>query len=275
MTTQLLLYEKAVPVSLERHRDWSVKVGKDYSFARRVNSVPLLLAEFQNAASEYAAVFTESGDVVMPAVVLGIRDDENLFLAEDGGWRGKYLPAFIRRYPFVFSSNDDGTTFTLCIDEDFSGCNQDGRGERLFDSDGERTQYLETMLRFLQAFQVEFQRTQAFCTKLKELDLLEPMQAQMTLGSGEHVGLAGFMAVNRDKMNALSGDQLESLARAQVLEQIFAHLFSLKNFSRMVEPATKAAGAADVIDTAPATPKTDMNGSSDDSIGAEKDNGAG
>ncbi len=265
MTAQLLLYEQAVPVNLERHREWSVRTGKDYSFARRVNSVPLLLAEFQNAASEYAAVFTESGDVVMPAVILGIRNDENLFVLEDGGWRGKYVPAFIRRYPFVFSSGDDGATFTLCIDEEFSGCNQDGRGERLFDSEGQRMQYLESMLGFLQAFQVEFQRTQAFCKKLKELDLLEPMQAQLTLGSGEQVALAGFIAVNREKLNALSGDQLEALAKAQVLEQIFAHLFSLKNFSLMVEPATKVAGAAEMTDTAPAAPKPEEGGSSGDS----------
>ena len=164
----------------------------------------------------------------------------------------------------MFSSGDDGATFTLCVDEEFSGCNRDGRGERLFDSEGQRTHYLETMLGFLQAFQVEFQRTQAFCKKLKELDLLEPMQAQLTLGSGEQVALAGFMAINREKLNALSGDQLEGFAKAQVLEQIFAHRISLKNFSLMVEPATKAAGAAEMTDTAPAAPKPEEGGASGD-----------
>lgn len=59
------------------------------------------------------------------------------------------MPAFLRRYPFVFSSNDDASTFTLCIDEEFDGLNQDGRGERLFDSEGERTQYLQNVLGFL------------------------------------------------------------------------------------------------------------------------------
>lgn len=255
MATQLLLYEQAVPVTKKRHGDWSVKTGTDYSFARRVNSVPLLLAEFQNAAAEYAIVFTGTDDAVMPAIILGIRDQENLFVAQDGKWQPRYVPAFLRRYPFVFSSTDKGSTFTLCIDEEFSGCNQEGRGERLFDSQGERTQYLQGMLGFLQAFQVDFQRTRAFCEGLKRLELLEPMQAQFSLGTGQQVSLAGFSAINRDRLNALSGDKLEALAKTQGLEQMFAHLFSLKNFSSMVERATKMglpAQSGETADTAPA-----------------------
>jgi hypothetical protein len=43
-----------------------------------------------------------------------------------GGWQAKYIPAFLRRYPFVFSSNDDGNNFVLRIDEGFPGFNQPG-----------------------------------------------------------------------------------------------------------------------------------------------------
>ena len=44
---------------------------------------------------------------------------EVLFVNEAGKWLGKYVPAFLRRYPFVFSSNDEGKNFTLCIDGKF------------------------------------------------------------------------------------------------------------------------------------------------------------
>ena len=102
MTTQLLIYEKAVPVSPQRHGDWSVKAGADFGFARHVNSVPLMAAEFPAAAAEYPVVFTGT-DNVMPAILLGAREKENLFVAEDGSWDGRYVPAFVRRYPFVFA----------------------------------------------------------------------------------------------------------------------------------------------------------------------------
>ena len=237
MTTQLLIYERAAPISSERHADWSVKTGADYSFARRVNSVPLMAAEFVNAAAEYPIVFAGGDETAMPAVALGIREAENLYVAGDGGWNAKYIPAFIRRYPFVFSSQDDGKNFTLCIDEEFSGCNQDGRGERLFDAEGQRTQYLENILGFLQVYQAHFQRTEAFCKTLKALDLLEPMQARFALGSGQQMQLSGFQAVNRDRLKALSGDQLSALARTDELELIYVHLQSLRGFTPLAERA--------------------------------------
>ena len=63
------------------------------------------------------------------------------------------------------------------------------------------------MLNLLQQYQGQFQLTQAFC--LRELaltcTLLEPMQAQITRPTGEKIALAGFMAVNRDRLKKLSG----------------------------------------------------------------------
>lgn len=235
MTKQLLYYTKVVPVSKEQHGDWSVKATGDYGFARDSNSVPLMAVEFLAAAPEYAIVFAGTDDNIMPLAVLGAQSHENTFVDGDGRWDAKYIPAFVRRYPFVFTKNEDGSRFFLCIDEQYSGCNQNGSGERLFDSDGERTQYLDGVLNFVQEYQVQFARTQAFCNKLKELDLLEPMQARFNLPSGKNLSLTGFMAVNRDKLKALPAETLAELAGTDELELIYTHLQSMKNFSAMVE----------------------------------------
>lgn len=250
MATQLLIYERAVPITRARHGNWSVKTGSDYQFARNVNSVPLMAAEFASAAAEYPVVFAGSGDNVMPVVLLGVRERQNGYVDESGTWAAKYIPAFVRRYPFVFSSSQVGDNFTLCIDEEFTGCNTEGRGERLFDSQGERTQYLQSTLNFLQAYQAQFQRTQAFARQLVELNLLEPMQAQFTMKTGQRGTLGGFLAVSRDRLKALSGDVLANLARTDELELIYTHLQSLRNFTPMVErteanePAVSAASDA-------------------------------
>lgn len=235
MTTQLLIYETAVPITNARHGQWSVEVGADYAFSSKVNSVPLMAIEFARAAAEYPIVFAGSDDAIMPAVILGVRGNENLFIKEQRAWSAKYIPAFVRRYPFVFSTSEDGKTFTLCIDEAFAGCNQEGRGERLFDDEGKPTTYVQNVLKFLQGYQSEFQRTQAFCKKLKELNLLEPMQAQITLESGQLLSLTGFMGVNREKLKALSGETLTELAKSDELEWIFQQIQSLHNFEDMKE----------------------------------------
>jgi hypothetical protein len=211
-----------------------------------VNSVPLIAVEFPHAASEYAIVFAGNDTAVMPVVILGLRNGENLYLNGKGGWDAKYIPAFIRRYPFVFSSTDDGKTFTLCIDERFAGFNRESKGQRLFGDDGKPSAYTDNVLKFLQEYQAQFQRTQSFCRKLKELDLLEPMQAQVTTGKGDRLSLSGFMAVNRDKLKKLSGDTLAQLASTDELELLYLHLQSMRNFNLMRErlQATTTAAAA-------------------------------
>lgn len=241
MATQLLVYENVVPVSRQRHKDWSVKTGSDFSFARKVNSVPLMVGEFASAAPEHPIVFAGSSNDIVPAVLLGFRDQENLYVEESGAWGARYIPAFLRRYPFVFSSNDDGQGFTLCIDESFSGCNTEGRGERLFDSTGEQTQYVKSVLGFLQAYQLQFQRTQTLCRKLSDLELLEPMQAQISLNGGQRITLSGFFAVSRERLKALPPETLSELAKADDLELIYLHLGSMHNFTTMSERARQAA----------------------------------
>jgi hypothetical protein len=231
MAPQLMIYETAVPLSHARHRNWFLQVGTDFAFCRNVNSVPLMTTEFPSAALEYAIVFGGTGDVVMPVAVLGMRTGENLYVRSDGSWHASYIPAFIRRYPFVFSSQEDGKSFTLCIDEASPGFNETGRGERLFGDEGKPTPYVEGVLKFLQQFQLEFQRTQEFCKKLKEYNLLEPMQAQVDLGSGERIALRGFSVVDRARLKTLSAAALSGLLQSDELELIYAHLVSMRNFA--------------------------------------------
>ena len=160
MSKTLLIYERAVPVNQARHAKSGVKAGDDYGFASDVNSMPLLAQEFRDAMREYPIVFAGTEENVMPAVLLGFGEHENLFVDEAGKWDANYVPAFARRYPYVFSSSDDGKTLTLCIDEDYSGFNDDGDGERLFDDDGEQTPYLKKVLDFQTNF--EFLQNQTY-----------------------------------------------------------------------------------------------------------------
>lgn len=235
MSTQLLIYGDVQPVNKQRHAGWSVKAGNQFGFAQGVNSVPLMAVEFPNAAEEYSIVFAGEGDNLLPVVLMGVREDENLYVDSDGGWSAKYIPAFVRRYPFVFSSADGGATLTLCIDEGFEGCNEEGRGERLFDAEGEQTQYLNSVLDFLKEYQAHYQRTKSFAKKLVELDLLEPMGAQFTTPAGEKRTVTGFQAINRDKLKALSPDKFSDLAKTDELELIYLHLQSMRNFSKMLD----------------------------------------
>lgn len=231
MAKQLLIYESAVPVSAARHRNVSLEPAGHYAFSAGINAVPLMAVEFLHAAAEYVIVFTDNGEEgVLPAVVLGVRNDQNLYLSSDRQWQAKYVPAFIRRYPFVFSRSDDGKSFTLCIDESHPGVNREGRGDRMFGDDGKPSPYVERVLKFLQDYQAQFERTRSFGRRIKELGLLEPMQAQVTTPQGQKLSLSGFLGVRREKLRALSGDALASLARTDELELLYLQMHSMRNF---------------------------------------------
>ncbi|MES2015486.1 MAG: SapC family protein [Pseudomonadota bacterium] len=230
MSKQQLFYETVVPVSSDQHGKYSIDASIGYPFTRGINSVPLMALEFPQAVGEYPIVFAQNGDEFIPVVILGARQDENLFLGDDNAWLASYVPAFIRRYPFVFSISEDEANFTLCVDESHPGFNAEGRGEALFTAEGKLTPYVENLINFLQECRLQMHRTQAFAKTLKELDLLEPMEAELVLDSGEKQLLAGFHAIDHNRLKSLSAETLHKLVASDELELIYMHLVSLRNF---------------------------------------------
>lgn len=251
MSKQLMIYENITPVSSQQHGDLSVETGLLYDFARHLRAVPLVASEIPHAAREYTVVFAPAGPNtgVLPFALLGLRDDENLYLSESGEWTASYIPAFLRRYPFVFSGNQEQTKFTLCVDESWRGCNRDGRGERLFDANGNRTEFLDRLLRFNEDYQKSAQMTGIFCKKLQELELLETKEARLKAPAGNEIRLAGFSLLNRDKVNALPAETLSELASASGLELIYAQLVSTLNLPMLAQKVA----AVPAIDESAAT----------------------
>jgi len=241
MTKQLLIYNTAVPISRQRHSDCCLEPSTHFGFSSGINSVPLTAVEFPLAMRDYPIVFAGQAGEITPAVILGLRGDQNLFLNPDLTWAVRYIPAFIRRYPFVFSRVED--RFLLCIDEEYEGFSREGRGQPFFTPEGEMAPFVATVLNFLQEYQNQFQRTQAFCARIEQLGLLEPMQAQVVGTDGETTLLSGFQAVSRAKLKALSADRLADLVGTDELELLYVHLQSLNNFEALKDRMVAARAA--------------------------------
>lgn len=245
MSDHIQMYKNAVAINRERHAGWSIEGIDDYSFCQHLNSTPLMAVEFAMAASEYPVVFAGTETEVIPVAILGIRAEENLFVTPEHHWDAKYVPAFIRRYPFMFVRDND--RFVLCIDEQFPGINQEGRGQKLFLDDGKVSPYVENVLKFVRDYQDQFALSQRVCRRLKELGLLEAVQAQIVIAGGRRLSLGGFQAVNREKLKALPAETLAELIKTDEMELIYLHLVSMRNFERLRErvDARDAANAAE------------------------------
>lgn len=233
MSKQLLIYGRTAPITVTSHKDCSVQTNKGFAFAAGLNSAPLVAVEFAAAALDMTIVFSGTQDSVFPSLLLGIRDGQNLFVGPGGAWTGNYIPAFLRRYPFVFSDADQNDAYTLCIDEESEALNREGRGERLFDSQGLRSQYLTSMLDFVTSYQGHYERTKLFCQRLVALKLLDGMQAQFTAPDGRTSAVSGFLTINRDRMKAVSESDLRAMFGNDELELCYLHLQSLQNIGKL------------------------------------------
>lgn len=241
--TTMLFYERAIPLNRERHQNLKLQVNPDhYQFAASTNSVLLAGSEFGEALRDYPIVFigAENGPYAAAALV-GFSEKENLMVDAAGAWaRDTYVPAFIRRYPFILASDDGSDTMTVCLDEAYQGFNTE-RGEALFGADGADTEYLKGVVGFLQLFHAEMKRTNEFAARIAKLGLLTSKVINVQ-GNGTTQTLSGLWLVDQEKLNALDDAQMVALARSGDLGLIYAHLLSLPNVSRLA--ARRSAGAA-------------------------------
>ncbi|HEY7884621.1 MAG TPA: SapC family protein [Cellvibrionaceae bacterium] len=239
MTKQLMIYDNIQPLNSEAHRTYAVKVDS-YDFAAEMTSVPILATEIAFASAEYPVIFSapnQDGEH-MPLAMMGVKQGENLMLDADGKIDASYIPAFIRRYPFVFAATNDNKDLTLCIDDESKTVIKDGSaGKRLFDDNGEQTDYLKEVLGFLQDYQYRAEMTRNFCKKLAELELLEPMQANIEFkgNADANMSIKGFYTIKREKLKALTDEQALDLFKKDGLELIYAHLQSMSNLNKLIE----------------------------------------
>lgn len=234
MVGQALFYEQASALSSERHAGWSIEQGRDFAYARNTNSVPLMAVEFLRSAAEYPVMFAAAGNgEVLPVAVLGLQMRQNVFIGPDGGWTGRYIPAFVRRYPFIFAADGDRSRLTLCIDESYGGFNEEGRGERMFGDDGKPSAYLSRMLGFLGEYQAQHERTLEFTRWLREHGVLEEVRAEVTLPAGAKTSLDGVLAVNRERMLGLGDELLAGAVRNGHMELVYLHWQSVQRFPEL------------------------------------------
>ena len=217
----------------DKHRRRKVQPATGFGFARNANSLYLAGVEFNEACKEYAIVFTRarSGKTV-PVAMLGLRTRENLFVDNQGAWDATYVPAFVRRYPFVLADLPGRADMAVCIDEAFDGFS-DAAGESLFDTAGQNTPYLQGALDFLNRYQAEYLRTAGFCQRVDEAGLLVEMNAKADLVDGRSFTMNGLLIVDEQKLLALSDAAVLSLFRSGELHLISMHLLSLSNMQKL------------------------------------------
>lgn len=231
----LIFYQQVASLDKEKHGKLRLAQNRSLDFSRETNSVPLVAGEFVEAAREFPIGFVQAGDQsFLPVALLGLRKSENLFVKADGQWNGRYLPAFIRRYPFAPLEAGDGQML-VCVDEKAACLSEEGDGVQLFAENGP-SPVLTEMLTLLQEYQAQALRTQVFCQRLVECNLLVESDAHAKLGDGsDFFSLSGLYVVDQNRLQALTAEQVLAFFSAGEWGLIYAHLLSLGNIQQLAE----------------------------------------
>ncbi len=235
---EVLFYERPVPLNRTQHKDLRLKGIPSLRFASNVHSVPLTGVEFPAAARDLPILFAgNSMEEAGPMALLGLRQNENLFIEGDGQWAANtYIPAFVRRYPFVLAekpADQEGDDFTVFLDEAYEGFGSDD-GERLFKEDGTDSDMLKNAVNFLGEFQQHVARTQWFMEQLRKHDLLEPRNIRLEK-DGKAINLNGLYVVSEEKLRKLDEKTSHEFLKEGVFGWIYAHLLSLANIDRVAQ----------------------------------------
>ena len=230
--TTAFFYQKPVVLDREEHKGLRFK-NVDARFAAKNQAVPLLAAEFPEACLEYPIVFTQGLDGQWLALALtGVQANTNAFVDSKGQWNARYVPASVRRYPFILA---EGSNNQLSLAADLAAPHLGTEGDALFDDKGEPTDLTKNVMQMLADFQNQAKATSSLANQLSDAGLLIQKNLQVRLGEERTVVVESVWIVDEAKLRQLPDDKVLAWFKGGELSAIHAQMLSLRNLLPLLE----------------------------------------
>ena len=232
------MFKTPEPVNPGKHARLKISAAPNYRYAATELVTPFVSGEMWQVAREYVTVFPLHADA-LPLAVLGAEVGVNAYVGDGSpgtpAWWGRYVPAHLRRYPFVLApraadagdANND-QRFTLCLDAAALQLNE-VEGRPLFTADGQPAELLKEVQQALLGLQQDFALTQSLVKQIDAAGLLVEQALTVKRQGREPVALTGFRIIDQAKLRTCPPELLSSLAKSRALDLIYAHIGSLTN----------------------------------------------
>jgi hypothetical protein len=227
-------------VTHDDHHDVRIITERSARYGDNVMYTLTLPFEFRSVQAFYPILLHQEDDgELLPVALFGFEKGENLFL-DESGWDAGYVPATILRQPFLIGyqgseiDKDEDKTRVLTVDMDHPRVNK-VEGEPLFLPLGGRSEYLEWSADLLEQIYEGLVHCEEFVAALKEHDLIEAANFEITLSDGSHNQLLGFHVLNEEKVRGLPGEVLKEFSEKSFLMPMFMMLASLGNMRMLIQ----------------------------------------
>ena len=224
-------YRRPEPVLPATHRDMKIRPEFDFSFATNINTVPITVPEFTLASRHYPIMFL--GPDLVPTVALGFNPQVNLFVDNNGTWAmGQYIPAYIRRYPFILLGTENDTQLHLGID---TGATSFKDGARALFEDGKESPALTNAITMCEQFHGAYMFTRDFSKALQDAGVVENRTLEIEVAPGRKVSVGSFGRITEEKFKQLSDATVLDWFKKGYLYAAYFHLQSMNNWDLLLQ----------------------------------------
>jgi hypothetical protein len=223
-----LFYNGLEPLSSNVHASFKTRAADSAPFLAQAHAIPITIDEFAACQRFYPIVFS-TGENPVPLALMGLNEGTNVFVDAEGKLLSEtYVPAYIRRYPFMLARlRPDAEELSLCFDPTSGLVGEFDDGNALFDGETP-SDVTNQVLKFCEEFEMSAQRTNAFMKELKEAELLIDGEVSIQPSDSQQPFVyRGFQMVDEQKLRDAHGDKLRKMNQNGMLPLLFAHLFSL------------------------------------------------
>lgn len=232
-----LFYSQPEVLRKDAHGDLALSGNMNFSFAKTANAIPVTVSEFPSAGLHFPIIFVGKENLT-PVAIFGVQQGQNLFVDDQGQWdQLTYMPAYVRRYPFVFVRDEQQERYALCIDRASERIVANGDGAQAFFNGDEQSDLTKQALEFCTTYQKEAIQTERFSQLLKSHNLVEEKTLNLTLRSGSKIAINNIGLVDEQKLNNLPDEAFLELRKTGALAAIYCHLMSQKAWQPMAARA--------------------------------------
>ncbi len=229
-STLPLFYKDLMPLNSRDHSKYKSRPMDSANWLKGQHAIPLTVDEFVQAQRDFPIVFS-SGDNPLPLALMGLNEGVNIFVDDEGKVNDPiYIPAYIRRYPFMLAKLDDkADTLSLCFDPTAESVGEFDDGEPLFDGE-KASEQTQNVLKFCEDFEAAGQRTKNFIEELKKHDLLMDGEVGITTPDNPDKPFVyrGFQMINQEKLREVRGDVLRTWNQNGMMALVYSQIFSME-----------------------------------------------
>jgi hypothetical protein len=225
-----------VPIQKEQHQSIKLAKARDLSHVKGQHIIPLTAAEFAQASGSFPIVLVKNpdSDRYRGVAMLGLEAGENLFY-QDEKWTAISIPQSISMVPFSLGLDPEKeNTLTACIDLDSEFVGED-KDLALYEDDGKESEVLVNVQQALGRLYDNERMTEKFIKELQDNDLLQELELNIALSTGEKKKLVGIFTINEEKIKELADDKVLDFHKRGLFVPIYSMLGSLSQMNRLAQ----------------------------------------